>query len=74
MDLQAEKLRLIRRITQLTDEKVIAEIKSLLEGKTAWWDKISAEEKAEIEEGIEEADRGELTSHAKVMARYQKWL
>lgn len=39
-----------------------------------WWDGISPEERAEIEEGIEQADRGEVLPHAEVMAKYKKWL
>ncbi|MDR9375030.1 MAG: hypothetical protein RI842_06550 [Schleiferiaceae bacterium] len=74
MDVQAEKLHLIRWITQLTDESVIAKIKALREGKTDWWDEISTEEKAEIEEGLAQADRGELRDHDEVTAKYDKWL
>ena len=29
-----------------------------------WWDEISAEERAEIEEGLAQADRGEVVSQA----------
>lgn len=61
MDLQAEKLHLIQWITQLTDERVVAMIKALREGTRDWWDEISAEEKAEVEEGLTQADRGELS-------------
>jgi len=39
-----------------------------------WWDTISEEERAEIEQGIAEADRGELIPHEEVMAKYKKWL
>lgn len=38
-----------------------------------WWDQISKEEKAEIEEGLKQADRGELVPHGKVMSKYKKW-
>ena len=38
-----------------------------------WWDDIDAEERAEIEEGLAQADRGEVLSHEEVMAKYQKW-
>ena len=39
-----------------------------------WWDEISDEEKAEIKEGIAQADSGETISHEEVMAKYKKWL
>lgn len=39
-----------------------------------WWDGISPEERAEIEEGLEQAAKGEVIPHAAVMAKYKKWL
>lgn len=39
-----------------------------------WWDIISDEERAEIEQGLAEADRGEVIPHEEVMAKYKKWL
>jgi predicted transcriptional regulator len=41
---------------------------------TDWWDEIDEDEKAEIEEGIAQADRGEVIPHQEVMAKYQQWL
>ena len=41
--------------------------------QTDWWDHITAEEKSEIEEGLRQADNGELIPHEEVMAKYQKW-
>ena len=39
-----------------------------------WWDEISNEEKSEIEEGIKQANAGELTSNAEMKKRNNKWL
>jgi predicted transcriptional regulator len=39
-----------------------------------WWDTISDEEREEIEQGLTEADRGEVIPHEEVMAKYKKWL
>jgi predicted transcriptional regulator len=74
MDIHVEKLQLIHWLTQLTDEKVIAEIVALRNKKEDWWDEISADEKAEIEEGIAQANRGETKPHAEVRKKYEKWL
>jgi hypothetical protein len=74
MDIHVEKLQLIHWLTQLTDEKVIAEIVALRNKKQDWWDEISADEKAEIEEGIAQANRGETKPHAEVRKKYEKWL
>jgi len=37
-----------------------------------WWDEISDEEKADIEDGLAQADRGEVFSHEEVMAKYRR--
>jgi predicted transcriptional regulator len=74
MDMQAEKLGLIQWLAQLTDESMIAKIKALRNEKADWWDKITAEEKAEIEEGLSEADKGEVKPHSKIRKKYDKWL
>ena len=74
MDIQSEKLRLIQWLAGLTDSTVIKEFIALKRSKEVdWWDEISEEEKAEIEEGIAQADRGEVTPHQEVMSKYKKW-
>jgi len=75
MDIQAEKLRLIEWLAGLNDTKILYEFITLKKKKEVdWWDKISAEERAEIEEGLAQADRGELIPHEEVMAKFKKWL
>ena len=41
------------------------------EQENDWWDQPSKEEKAEIEEGLAQADRGEVVPHKEVMAKYK---
>lgn len=41
------------------------------EQENDWWDQPSKEEKAEIEEGLAKADRGEVVPHKEVMAKYK---
>jgi hypothetical protein len=38
-----------------------------------WWGEINYDEKVEIEEGLVEADRGEVFSHEEVMSKYRKY-
>ena len=66
-------------IDQIEDEALLQAYLKVLESSLqvrngAWWDEISAEERAEIEEGLAEADRGETVPHEEVMAKYKKWL
>ena len=66
-------------IENIEDETILLDVLKLLEKKTEiekkdWWDLISEEEKAAIEEGIAQADRGEIIPHEEVMAKYKRWL
>lgn len=74
MDMKAEKLGLIQWLAQLTDESMIVKILALRKEQEDWWDQITAEEKAEIEEGLLQADRGEVKSHSEIRKRYERWL
>ena len=74
MDIQAEKLNLIKWLTDVKEPSVIERFLALKnEQQPDWWDEIGEDEKAEIEEGITQADRGEVFSHEEVMAKYDKW-
>jgi predicted transcriptional regulator len=65
-------------IDKISDKKILKAVRTLLSEKTAtktdWWDTISQEEREEIEQGLSEADRGEVTPHEEVMKKYKKWL
>lgn len=75
MDIQAEKLSLIKWLTEVTEPSVIKRFIALKNSEALdWWDEIHPNEKAEIEKGLAEADRGELIPHKEVMAKYEKWL
>ena len=49
-------------------------MKVIYNKKSDWWDEISEDERRSIEQGLAEADRGELIPHEEVMAQYKKWL
>ncbi|MGW8123278.1 hypothetical protein ACV07N_11515 [Roseivirga echinicomitans] len=74
MDIQAEKLRLIEWLASLKDSNTISELVAFKKTKEIdWWDEISEDEKTEIQEGLAQADRKELTPHDQVMSKYDKW-
>jgi predicted transcriptional regulator len=74
MDIQTEKLNLIKWLTEVKEPSVIERFIALKNDQQMdWWDQIDADEKAEIEEGLLQADKGEVFSHEEVMAKYQKW-
>ncbi len=75
MDIQAEKLNLIKWLTEVNEPSIIKRFIALKNNEVSdWWDEIDEDEKAEIEEGIAQADRGEVIPHNEVMAKYQQWL
>ena len=45
-----------------------------IETENDWWDEISEDEKAEIEQGLAEAESGDILSHEEVMAKYKKFV
>lgn len=78
MDVIELRADLHNMIDKISDHNILNAVKTLLSGKTAkqadWWDTISEEERTEIEQGLAEADHGELIPHEEVMAKYKKWL
>ena len=78
MDIIELRTDLHNMIDKISDGNILNAVKTLLSGKSLsqgdWWDTISEAERAEIEQGLAEADRGEVTPHAEVMAKYKKWL
>ena len=75
MNIHAEKLHLIEWLAKTTKPSVIRKLKAVKEQEVKdWWDIISSSEKAEIEEGLWQADSGRVMPHKQVMAKYKKWL
>jgi predicted transcriptional regulator len=74
MDIQTEKLQLIEWLARLNNTSILKRFIALKKDQEKdWWDQLSKEEKIEIEEGLSQADRGEVVSHKEVMAKYKKW-
>ena len=74
MNLETRKINIISWVSHLQDENILSRIEELQSQKDDWWNLISDEERAEIEEGIQQADRGELKSTDEVLSKYKKWL
>jgi predicted transcriptional regulator len=78
MDVIELRTDLHNMIDKITDSNVLHAIKTLLSDKSVsqedWWDTISEEERKGIEQGLAEAERGEVTPHEEVRAKYDKWL
>lgn len=69
MNIQARKLKLVQMIINTDKSAILKRIEDVLKKETVvdWWDEISEAEKKSIEQGLAEADRGELIPHEEVM-------
>lgn len=69
MSLQSKKLKLVQMILNTEKPAVLAKVEAILkkEDESDWWDEIGESERNAIDEGIAEADRGELIPHKDVM-------
>lgn len=71
MDYSELKSDLHQMIDNVNDEDTLYQIRSILEGQTEpehdWYDDISDEMRAAIEEGIADADAGRVFSHDEAM-------
>lgn len=72
MNIQSEKLDLIRWLIELNDENVIAKIRNIRNEDADWWDNLSADEAHAIREGLEELDRNEGIPHDQVVAEARR--
>jgi hypothetical protein len=69
MNIQDKKLELIQRILNTNKPSLLEKIAKIfeLEGEADWWDELSDEERASIQEGLDQLNRGEGIPHEKVM-------
>jgi hypothetical protein len=75
LNLEQEKLEIIKWISTLKDETAIERIKLLKERKNKdWWKEISDAEKIAIEKGLEDLKSRKVKPHKDVKKIYAKWL
>lgn len=75
MDIHATKLELIQWLSTIENPSLIQKIKKLRDSqKEDWWNQLSQAEVDAIEEGIKDADEGNVVSHKEARKIYGKWL
>ncbi|HTD99377.1 MAG TPA: hypothetical protein VK668_08810 [Mucilaginibacter sp.] len=75
MDIQTEKLELVKRLLDTDDESVIQQVKEVFEThEKDFWNDLPEHVKAGIERAKKQADAGLLTPHEEVMKKYVKYL
>jgi hypothetical protein len=73
MNIQAEKLELIRMLLNTKKPSVLASIRRIFEKEESvdFWNTLSEEEKKDIRQGIEELDKGEKYPYNEIMAKHR---
>ena len=63
MDIQLEKLELIKKLAETNDFAVIESIKKIFQKeKKDWWDELSDEQRADIELGERDFENGDFVT------------
>lgn len=74
MNLQTEKLEIVRMLLNTNDRELIREVKILFKSREAdWWDEMDGQQKEVISEGLAQADRGQTVSHEEAVKIFGKW-
>ncbi|MEO8239718.1 MAG: hypothetical protein ABI793_02095 [Flavobacterium sp.] len=72
MNIQLEKLELIKMLTEIENPAIIKSIKKILtKEKKDWWDDLTDEQKEEIEEGERQIERGEFILYEDMMKKHR---
>ncbi len=70
-----KKLELIQWVSSIEDESIIEKIVELRKKEDkVWWNSISENEKEAIENGLKDAEAGNLNPHSNAKKLYEKWL
>ncbi|WP_438064876.1 hypothetical protein [Flavobacterium sp. TSSA_36] len=73
MDIELEKLELIKLLEATNDTTIIASIKKIFNAsKKDFWEELTQEQRDQIEESEREIDRGDYFLYEEVMSKYRK--
>jgi hypothetical protein len=72
MDIQTEKIELVKKLLNTDDERIIRSVKKILDqDSTDFWNDLSANEQREIEEADLEIEQGKVTDFETFIAKYR---
>lgn len=74
MNIQAEKLEIMKMILETENPVILESIKNIFmkEPPADFWQSLTEAEKQEIREGIKEAENGEVIDYEVFMQKYRK--
>jgi predicted transcriptional regulator len=71
MDIQLEKLELIKMLAETDDQSIIASVKKIFSSnKKDFWEELSLEQRDEIEESEREYERGEYVNFEEFIKKH----
>ncbi|OXA92838.1 hypothetical protein [Flavobacterium hercynium] len=72
MDIQLEKLELIKKLVETEDPTIINSIRKIFSKKKKdWWDDLTETQKEEIKEGERQIERGEFVEYEEMMKKFR---
>jgi hypothetical protein len=75
MDIQTEKIALVKRLLDTDDEAVLNQVKEVFENSEKdFWQDLPEHVKAGIDRSKQQAAAGLLTPHEEVMKKYARYL
>lgn len=77
MNLEKEKIEIIKWITNLKDETSMEKLKMLKSSQKNtldWWEQVTEEEKDAIPKGLADIEAGRVVSHKEVKKLYERYL
>jgi predicted transcriptional regulator len=74
MNIQAEKLEIMKMILETENQGILESIKDIFkkEAQSDFWETLTENQKQEIKEGIEEADSGKVIEFEHFIQKYHK--
>jgi predicted transcriptional regulator len=71
MDIQLEKIELIKLLKETQNPSIITEIKKIFQiEEKDFWDELTPSQQSDILEGIREAEEGKIAPYQDVMKKY----
>ena len=74
MNIELEKIKLAQQICTIESEELLVKIKEFISNEQVdIWDELPVEMKASIDRGIQQAENGQMLSHAEAVKKLKRW-
>ena len=73
MNIEAEKIELIKLLAKTNNPKIIQSVKQILQNEDSsdFWENLSLEQQREIKEASSEVEQGKITDYDKFMSQHR---